>query len=119
MTKILVVDDSALARRATRKILEDGGYEVIEAQDGLAALERYYLDKPALVLLDVTMKDMNGIEVLQRMRELNPVASIVIVTADVQTSTREMALSGGACGFVTKPISAIPLLSAVQSALER
>src|SRR5688572_6636692 len=104
MAKILIVDDSGLARRATRKILETAGYEVTEAEDGLTALQNYYLDKPRLVLLDVTMKDMNGIEVLQRLRQLDPTANVLIVTADVQNSTREMAESGGACGFVTKPV---------------
>jgi two-component system chemotaxis response regulator CheY len=119
MAKILIVDDSGLARRATRKILETAGYEVSDAEDGLTALERFYLEKPVLVLLDVTMRDMNGIEVLRRLRELDPTANVIIVTADVQTSTREMAEAGGAGGFVTKPISAGPLLQAVQSALER
>ena len=119
MTKILVVDDSGLARRATRKILENAGFEVCEAEDGLTALERFYLEKPGLVLLDVTMKDMNGIEVLKRLREMDGAAIVIIVTADVQTSTQEMAKLGGASGFVTKPISSESLLSCVHTALER
>ena len=60
MAKILVVDDSSLARRSTRKILETAGYEVLEAENGLSALEQYYLEKPAAVVLDVTMKDVNA-----------------------------------------------------------
>src|SRR6478735_3771902 len=118
MAKILVVDDSSLARRTTRKILETAGYEVVEAEDGLSALERYYLDKPQAVVLDVTMKNMDGIEVLTRLRDLDKVARVVIVTADVQTSTREMAEAGGACGFVIKPVLANALLDAIRKALE-
>jgi len=117
MAKILVVDDSTLARRTTRKILETAGYEVVEAEDGLAALERYYLEKPQAVVLDVTMKNMDGIEVLNRLRDLDKVAKVVIVTADVQTSTREMAEAGGASGFVIKPVLANALLDAIRKAL--
>ena len=117
MAKILVVDDSGLARRTTRKILESAGYDVIEAEDGLRGLEQFYLEKPAAVVLDVTMKDMDGLEVLKRVRELDQSAKVIIVTADVQTSTREMADAGGAFGFVIKPIVAKSLLQAIEGAL--
>jgi CheY-like chemotaxis protein len=117
MAKILIVDDSSLARRSTRKILETAGHEVVEAEDGLRALERYYLEKPQAVVLDITMKDMDGIEVLKRLRELDNTVKVIIVTADVQTSTREMADSGGACGFVIKPVIARTLLESIDSAL--
>src|SRR4051794_38659360 len=117
MAKILVVDDSTLARRTTRKILETAGYEVVEAEEGLSALERYYLDKPQAVVLDVTMKNMDIIEVLNRLRDIDKVAKVVIVTADVQTTTREMAEAGGASGFVIKPVLANALLDAIRKAL--
>jgi two-component system chemotaxis response regulator CheY len=118
MAKVLVVDDSSLARRSTRKILEDAGHLVVEAQDGMTALERYFLDKPDVVLLDVTMKDMDGIEVLRRLRELDSSSRVIIVTADVQNSTREMAERGGARGFVVKPVAARPLLDCIQRVVE-
>lgn len=118
MAKILVVDDSSLARRSTRKILETAGHEVVEAEDGLSALERFYLEKPQAVVLDVTMRNMDGIEVLRRLRDLDKTAKVLIVTADVQTSTREMAEAGGACGFVIKPVIARTLLEAIASALK-
>jgi two-component system, chemotaxis family, chemotaxis protein CheY len=118
MARILVVDDSSLARRSTRKVLEGAGHEVVEAEDGLRGLERYYLERPNVVLLDVTMREMDGIEVLKRIRELDGAARVVIVTADVQTSTREMAESGGACGFVMKPVLPKELLEAIQQALK-
>lgn len=117
MSKILVVDDSGLARRATRAILEQAGHDVLDAQDGLSAIERYFLDKPELVLLDVTMRDMDGLEVLKRIRALDPKARVVMVTADVQSSTREMASAGGASGFLVKPISTQPLLGMIGEVL--
>ena len=70
--KVLIVDDSALTRRSLRQILETAGCEVLEAEDGLDALERYYLDKPDVVLLDLVMRGMYGLDVLQKIRELDP-----------------------------------------------
>jgi len=69
------------------------------------------------MLLDVTMRDMDGIEVLNRIRELDPAAAVIIVTADVQSSTREMAPTEAPLGFVIKPIQPAELLSAVDNAL--
>src|SRR4051812_16716938 len=105
MAKILVVDDSGLSRRISRNILETAGHAVVEAEDGILALERYFLEKPDLVLLDITMKGMSGIEVLKKLREMDPGARVVIATADIQQSTRTMTREGGALGFVTKPFN--------------
>ena len=74
---ILVVDDSGLARRGTRRILEGAGYTILEAEDGMAALERYFVDKPDLVLLDLVMKGMYGIDVLTKLRALDAAAQTV------------------------------------------
>jgi two-component system chemotaxis response regulator CheY len=117
MAKILVVDDSALSRRVSRRILEGAGHVVADVADGLSALERYSLDRPDLVLLDVTMTEMNGLEVLCQLRAMDPTAVVVMATADVQTSTRTMAEAGGASGFVVKPLTAESVLRAVQAAL--
>src|SRR4051812_34243258 len=117
MAKVLVVDDSSLSRRISRRILEDAGFAVIDAAEGLAALERYALDKPDIVLLDVTMNEMNGLEVLRQLRAMDPAARVVMATADVQTSTRTLAEAGGAVGFVGKPFNSQAVLQAVGSAL--
>ena len=77
--KVLLVDDSGLARRSTRRILEGAGYIVVEAEDGLSALERYSLEKPDVVLLDLVMKGMYGLEVLTKLRELDPTARVIVV----------------------------------------
>lgn len=118
MATILVVDDSKLSRKTSRRILEAGGYQVIEAADGLATLECYTLERPDLVLLDVTMVGMDGLEVLRQLRSIDPAARVVMATADVQTSTRELAVAGGAIGFVTKPLAGATVLAAVAAALE-
>ena len=71
-TTVLLVDDSGLARRGTRRVLESAGYSVVEAEDGLSALERYALDRPDVVLLDLVMKGMYGLDVLAKLREIDP-----------------------------------------------
>ena len=117
MAKLLVVDDSSLSRRISRRILEEAGHSVVDVADGLAALESYALDRPDLVLLDVTMAGMDGLEVLGQLRAMDPEARVVMVTADVQTSTRTLAGAGGAVGFVSKPLTSGTVLQAVDAAL--
>jgi two-component system chemotaxis response regulator CheY len=117
-SKILLVDDSGLARRGVRQMLEAAGYAVAEAEDGLVALERYFLEKPDLVLLDLVMKGMNGLDVLKKLTEMDGAAKVIVVSADVQDSSRELALSGGAAGFLNKPVDRTLLLSTVAKTLD-
>ncbi len=115
--KVLIVDDSNLARRNLRQILEPAGYDVVEAEDGLVALERYFLDKPDVVLLDLVMRGMYGLDVLKKLRELDPAARVLVVSADVQSSSHTMAEEAGARGFVNKPFDRDEILGALQSAV--
>jgi two-component system chemotaxis response regulator CheY len=115
--KILIVDDSALSRRTLRRILETAGYEVVEAEDGMTALEMYFLEKPRLVLLDLVMKGMYGLDVLVKLREMDPNALVVVASADIQSSTRTMVEEAGALGFVNKPFISEQVIAAVESAL--
>ena len=116
-SKILIVDDSSMSRRIVRGILESAGHEVTEAADGLAALEHYSLEKPDLVVLDMVMTGMYGLEALQKLREIDGQARIIVATADVQSSTRDMAEQAGSSGFLAKPIKKDELLSLVNSVL--
>jgi two-component system chemotaxis response regulator CheY len=115
--KILIVDDSALSRRTLRRILEPAGYEVVEADDGMTALEVYFLEKPNLVLLDLVMKGMYGLDVLVKLREMDSKALVVVASADIQSSTRTMVDEAGALGFVNKPFVAEQVIAAVEAAL--
>jgi len=108
-----------MSRRIVRGILESAGHEVLEATDGLSAIEHYSLEKPDLVVLDLVMGGMYGLDVLQKLREMDRQARIIVVTADIQGSTREMAEQAGSLGFVTKPIRSGELLSVVNSVLAR
>src|SRR5215472_2796937 len=111
--KIMVVDDSAMSRRSLKRMLESSGYAVVEAEDGMSALERYHLEQPDVVMLDMLMKGMYGLEVLEKLRAMDAGARVIIVTADIQRSTREMAEQGGAVAFLNKPLSASVVLETV------
>ena len=103
--KILVVDDSSLARRLTRKILEDLGYEVEEASDGSQALEKFALGQYDAVVLDMLMAGMYGLEVLQNLKQLNPSLPVIVATADIQRTTRDQVKNGGAAAMINKPVN--------------
>jgi two-component system, chemotaxis family, chemotaxis protein CheY len=115
--RVLIVDDSALSRRTLRQILEPEGYDIVEAEDGLIALERYFLDKPDVVLLDLVMKGMYGLEVLTKLRELDAEAKVVVVSADIQTSSKDLVEQAGAKAFVNKPFDRAEILQALASVL--
>jgi two-component system, chemotaxis family, chemotaxis protein CheY len=117
--KILIVDDSALSRRTLRRILESAGYEVIEADDGMTALEVYFLEKPGLVFLDLVMKGMYGIDVLVKLREMDQDARVIVASADIQSSTRKMVDEAGALGFINKPFVSEQVVTAVKAALTK
>lgn len=116
-TKVLIVDDSAMTRRSLRQILEGADCEVVEAEDGLSGLERYYLEKPDVVMLDLVMRGMYGLDVLQKLRELDADARIVVVSADIQSSSHELAEQAGARAFINKPFDRSEILAALDAAL--
>jgi two-component system chemotaxis response regulator CheY len=89
----------------------------VEAEDGMAALERYFIDKPDVVMLDLVMKGMYGIEVLNRLRQMDPSARVIVVSADVQTSSHELVESAGAIGFLVKPLDEEAALTLVRATL--
>ena len=115
--RVLVVDDSGLARRRARGILEGAGYQVVEAEDGMAAIESYFVARPDIVLLDLVMKGMYGLDVLTKLREMDRSAQVIVVSADVQTSSQELVAQAGAAGFLIKPLDADAVLALVRSTL--
>jgi len=117
MAKIMVVDDSGYARRVHRGILERAGYSVIEASTGTGAIESFALERPALVLLDLSMEDISGADVLRTLREMDAEARVIVVSADVQRTTEQAIMAGGADRFMSKPAAPDELLSAVAELL--
>ena len=117
MATIMIVDDSNYTRRTHRRIVESAGHVVHEAATGMAAIESFFVHRPDLVLLDLTMEDMGGLEVLERLRALDAGARVIVISADVQRSTAKLVEDSGALRFLGKPVSADGLLTAVREAL--
>ena len=117
MATIMIVDDSNYTRRTHRRIVESGGHVVHEAATGMAAIESFFVHRPDLVLLDLTMEDMGGLEVLARLQSLDAGARVIVISADVQRSTAKLVAESGALRFLGKPVSAEGLLAAVREAL--
>ena len=115
--RILVVDDSSLARRTLRQILESVGHTVEEAANGAEALEKYFLNRPDLVFLDMVMEHMNGLEVLVKLRQMDNTAKVILATADIQSGTRSDAEEKGACEVINKPFTRDRVLSALGNVL--
>jgi two-component system chemotaxis response regulator CheY len=114
MAKILVVDDAAFMRMRCTKLLQDNGYDTIEAGNGIEALQKYQAQRPDAVLMDITMPDMDGIETLKKLVEIDPAARVSMVTAMGQQSLVIEALKSGAKDFVVKPFNADRVLAAVK-----
>ena len=117
MAKILIVDDSGYARRVHRGILESGGHSVIESATGMGAIEQYFLEHPDAVLLDLSMADMGGADVLARLQELDATSRVIVISADVQRTTEQAVMAAGARRFVGKPADAAKLLQTVNEVL--
>lgn len=99
--KILVADDNKSIRSLLERVLD--GYDVITAASGDEALALAASESPALVLLDVTMPGLDGLEALRRMLELVPRPMVIMLTADRDMATASKALSLGAQAYITKP----------------
>jgi two-component system, chemotaxis family, chemotaxis protein CheY len=116
--RVLIVDDSALARRTLRTLLEEMHFTVEEATDGAQALERFFLNPPDLVVLDMVMSGMYGVEVLEKMRAMKPDARVIVATADIQKSTAEQVRSAGAMAILNKPINRKQLAETIDAVFQ-
>jgi DNA-binding response OmpR family regulator len=102
--RVLVVDDEPGAVELLTEFLTAKGYEVITASNGEEALRRLQEDRPYLILLDVRMPKMDGLEVLRRAREIDQAVGIIMVTAVHEEETGRRALKLGAFDYITKPL---------------
>ncbi|HZQ71051.1 MAG TPA: sigma-54 dependent transcriptional regulator [Terriglobales bacterium] len=116
--KILVVDDERLVRWSLRQKCEEWGYHVAEAETGEAALKLAQHESPDLILLDVRLPDMSGLEVLEQMKKNGDARAVIMITADPQLDDVKHALKLGAYDFVGKPLDFEELGVAIKNALE-
>ncbi len=117
-SEILVVDDDPRLREVVRYALSRAGYEVVEASDGVQALERVSTLDPALVVLDVLMPEMDGIEVCRQLRRSSEVP-IVFLSSRGEELDRVLGLELGGDDYLTKPFSPRELVSRVKAVLRR
>lgn len=116
MSKILLVDDAAFMRMMIKDTLSKNGYtDLYEAADGAQAVERYAELSPDLVIMDITMPNMDGLEALKAIRSKDPNASIVMCSAMGQESMVIEAIKSGAKDFIVKPFKPDRILKTVSS----
>src|SRR5579863_2376051 len=116
--KIMIVDDERLVRWSLRQKCEEWGYHVTEAEAGIPALKLAQHENPDLVLLDVRMPDLTGIEVLDQLKKSGAARAVIMITADPQLDDVKAALKLGAYDFVGKPIDFEALRDVMESAIE-
>ena len=111
--RVLIVDDAAFMRMMIKDILGKNGYEVAgEAENGLKAVEKYKELMPDLVLMDITMPEMNGIDAVKSIKAIDPNAKIVMCSAMGQQAMVIESIQAGARDFIVKPFQADRVLEA-------
>jgi two-component system cell cycle response regulator DivK len=118
---ILLVEDNEKNRKLAHDVLAHEGYRVVDAESGEEGLRLAHAERPSLVLMDIHLPGMNGIEALQRLREDPATRAIPVmaVTASAMTQDRAKIMAAGFDGYQSKPISVRPFLAAVRELLDR
>ena len=112
---ILICDDAAFMRMMIKDILTKNGYNVVgEAENGLIGVEKYTELKPDLVLMDITMPEMDGINALKKIKEKDPGASVIMCSAMGQQAMVIESIQAGAKDFIVKPFQADRVIEAVK-----
>ena len=115
---ILLVDDAAFMRMMLKDILVKNGYEVLgEAENGLKAVEKYKELNPDLVIMDITMPEMDGIEAVKEIKKINPSAAVIMCSTMGQQSMVIEAIQSGAKDFIVKPFQADRIIEAVRKVI--
>ena len=112
---ILICDDAAFMRMMIKDILTKNGYEIAaEAENGQKAVEKYSEARPDLVLMDITMPEMDGIQALKKIKAMDPSANVIMCSAMGQQAMVIEAIQSGAKDFIVKPFQADRVLEAVK-----
>ncbi len=115
MAKVLICDDAAFMRMMIKDILTKNGYEIAgEAENGAIAVEKYSETKPDLVLMDITMPEMDGIQALKKIKANDPGAMVIMCSAMGQQAMVIEAIQSGAKDFIVKPFQADRVIEAVK-----
>ncbi len=116
---ILIVDDASFMRMMIKDILTKNGFEVVgEAENGVKAVEKYKELDPELVIMDITMPEMDGIQAVKEIKNINQNAKIVMCSAMGQQSMVIEAIQAGAKDFIVKPFQADRVVEAVKKSIK-
>lgn len=119
MARILSIEDSIYQRTKIARVLETEGHLVLQAADGVEGLMMAATSDPDCILCDLIMPQMSGLELLQQLHDKNLKVPVIILTADIQNTTREECLALGAVDFLNKPLKPEELLAAVRQVLAK
>jgi two-component system chemotaxis response regulator CheY len=115
---VLLCDDALFMRTLLRGILTAGGYEIAaEAPTGRAAVELFAEHRPDVVLMDMVMPEMSGLDAVRAIRDIDKTARIVMCSAMGQQELIDQAIEAGACGFISKPFSTVRVLEVLADAV--
>jgi CheY-like chemotaxis protein len=119
MKRILVVEDNETNLYLIRFVLEKSGYEVIEAREGVAGVELAIKEKPDLILMDIQLPDMDGLEATKRIRasEADSQIPIIALTSFAMAGDRERALTAGCTSYIEKPINPDTFIAEIEKFL--
>lgn len=116
--RVLICDDAAFMRMMIKDILTKNGYEIAaEAENGVKAVEKYNETKPDLVMMDITMPEMDGIQALKKIKEVDSGANIIMCSAMGQQAMVIESIQSGARDFIVKPFNQDRVLEAVKKAV--
>ena len=118
--RILYIEDNFENRLFVRRVLDSMGYEMLEAEDGLTGIERAQAENPDLILMDIGLPDIDGLETTRRLKQLPAVAHIPVIalTANALKGDAEQALAAGCQSYLTKPIGVAALRTEIEKALK-
>jgi two-component system chemotaxis response regulator CheY len=120
MTKVMIVDDAAFMRNMLKNIINEGGFRVVcEAANGLEAIHLFAKHHPDIVMMDITMPDMDGVTAVTEIIRLHPTARIIMCSAMGQQKTVLDAIRAGAKDFIVKPFQKDRVLQSVLNVLKQ
>ena len=118
MKKILIIDDSQFTRLNLSNFLKQNNYEICEAEHGIAGLEAIKKHLPDCIISDLLMPEMDGYEFIESMNKQNIKIPVIILTADIQETTRKKLMESGAVGIMNKPPKYPDLLNLIESSIK-
>ena len=115
--KVLIIDDDEFTLTMTQQLLQEEGYDIYSTADGPQGIAIFKQRRPDVVLLDIGLPSMNGLEVLRRIRSIDDSAKVIIITGHASDESAEVALLYGALEYIRKPVEPQSLLQLLKSSI--